>query len=172
MSVYHPDGTLIANMSDIATTPCTQDFPQPTVQFSAANPSWAIRDAPRFVPNPSGVVPANVSCPPYARGTANTSGFDVTNNALDVYVFLPGAAADDAPGTTPHGDSSVAGGGYGYTGLRSEFLQLTGPIPPLPDEAFGTWFSWYHAYNQSGAEADIERCSTRAVHQTPSGGFS
>ena len=23
----------------------------------------------------------------------------------------------------------------------------------LPDAAFGTWFSWYHAYNQSGAEA-------------------
>ena len=42
-------------------------------------------------------------------------------------MFLPAAAAE---------------GRYGYSGLRSEFLQLTGAIPPLPDAAFGTWFSW------------------------------
>ena len=127
LKVFHPNGTMLSNIPDMSKAPCTQSFPHPAVGFSGVNPSWAIRDAPRFVPNPSGVVPANVSDPPYPTGTGNTSGFDLTNNALDVYVFLP-ASVDEAR--------------YGYAGLRSEFLQLTGAIPPLPNEAFGTWFSW------------------------------
>lgn len=53
--------------------------------------------------------------------------------------------------------AAASSGSYGYSGLRSEFLALTGPVPHLPDEAYGTWFSWYHKYNQSAAEADIAR---------------
>ena len=96
-----------------------------------------------FVPSAAGVVPpevakaSGVTVPP---SLAATSGFDGGNDAPDVYIFLPGAAR-----------------GYGYTDLRSEYLNLTGPVPALPDEAFGTWFSWYHPYNQSAAMADIER---------------
>ena len=47
------------------------------------------------------------------------SGFDGSNDAADVYIFLPAAAT-----------------GYGYEQLRQEYLNLTGPVPPLPDEAF------------------------------------
>jgi hypothetical protein len=66
---------------------------------------------PRFVPPPLGYVPcpvANQTCPPDLH---NTTGFDLRNDAADVYIFLPGAAAQSD---------------YGYRGLRSEFLALTG----------------------------------------------
>ena len=126
VSVLHPNGTVLTTIDDIGKVPCALDFPKPAVGFSDANPTWTVRDAPRFVPNPSGVVPDNVSSPHFPAALANTSGFDLGTDALDIYIFLP----------------AVGGGSYGYTGLRSEFLQLTGAIPPLPDAAFGTWFSW------------------------------
>jgi hypothetical protein len=42
-------------------------------------------------------------------------------------------------------------------------LRLTGPIPALPEKAMGTWFSWYHAYNQSAVESDMERWTTERL---------
>ena len=117
-------------------------FPDPVAMHERQISAWAFRDGPRFVPSNEGAIPCDLekpagSCDP---SLLNTSGFDIYNNAADVYIFLPGAS-----------------NAYGYKELRSEYLQLTGPIPALPDEAFGTWFSWYHAYNQSGAESDILR---------------
>jgi alpha-glucosidase (family GH31 glycosyl hydrolase) len=77
----------------------------------------------------------------------NTSGFDASNDAPDIYIFLPAAAttaADTRQNTAINSpDSHVAKAAeYGYAGLRSEYLKLTGAVPALPDEAFGTWFSW------------------------------
>ena len=84
----------------------------------------------------------------------NTSGFDASNDAPDIYIFLPAAAAtaaDTRQNTAINSqDSHVAAAAaaaakaaeYGYAGLRSEYLKLTGAVPALPDEAFGTWFSW------------------------------
>ena len=45
----------------------------------------------------------------------------------------------------------------GLTKLRSEFLALSGPIPHLPQWAFGLWFTWYHPYNQSEKTAEVQR---------------
>ena len=45
----------------------------------------------------------------------------------------------------------------GLTKLRSEFLSLSGPIPHLPQWAFGLWFTWYHPYNQSEKTAEVQR---------------
>jgi hypothetical protein len=135
-------GTVLATIPNLLSVPPQLHFPEPA-GFAASTPYWAIRDSPRFIPSAAGVVPPDVA---KANGVTippnllNTSGFDGSNDAPDVYIFLPSAAA-----------------GYGYKQLRSEYLHLTGPVPPLPDEAFGTWFSWYHPYNQSAAEADIAR---------------
>ena len=82
----------------------------------------------------------------------NTSGFDASNDAPDVYIFLPAAAAAaadtwqttaiNAQDSHEAAAAAAKAAEYGYTGLRSEYLKLTGPVPALPDEAFGTWFSW------------------------------
>lgn len=159
-------------------------FPPPTafVDNKAAGltplPAFPIRDAPRFIPSEWGAVPpaaAGGSVPPEL---ASTSGFDTRNTATDVYIFLPGAAAAvaavaaSAAAESAAAAEPAAGAGndgapalpaassaqqYGYAGLRSEYLRLTGPIPSLPDQAFGTWFSWYHPYTQAEAETDIKR---------------
>lgn len=140
------NGTTLASILRLTSVSQQLQFPQPAATFEASTPFWAIRDSPRFVPSAAGVVPPDVA---KATGVTispallNTSGFDGSNDAPDIYIFLPAAAAVEDE--------------YGYAGLRSEYLTLTGPVPPLPDEAFGTWFSWYHPYNQSGAEADIAR---------------
>ncbi len=146
VTVLALNGTTLGSIPSLTSVSQHLQFPQPTAAFEASTPFWAIRDSPRFIPSAAGVVPPDiakatgVTIPPELL---NTSGFDGSNDAPDVYIFLPAAA--------PVRDD------YGYAGLRSEYLALTGPVPPLPDEAFGTWFSWYHPYNQSAAEADIAR---------------
>lgn len=87
--------------------------------------SWAVADSPRVVP------PAWGACPPPAGYLASddahrdVSGWDLTNDAPDVYVFV-------------HlGDLAA---------WRREFLRLTGPIPLPPLWAFGFWHSLYHPY--------------------------
>lgn len=143
VSVLALDGTVLASITQsqgLGSVSTALSFPLPSTVANTS--SWMIRDGPRFVPPPLGYVPcpvANHTCP---TDLYNTTGFDLRNDAADVYIFLLGAA-------TP--------AEYGYRGLRAEFLALTGPVPSLPDEAFGTWFSWYHKYNQTAAEADIAR---------------
>ncbi len=144
VEVVAPDSkstTLFASQ-EIGTVQSSLNFPTPVEMHEKSVLAWAIRDGPRFVPSPEGAIPCDqeavqAACDPSLR---NTSGFDTRNNAADVYIFLPGASEE-----------------YNYEDLRSEYLKLTGPIPALPNEAFGTWFSWYHAYNQSAAESDIRR---------------
>ena len=78
-------------------------------------------DTPRLIPPAWGATPA----PPGAEFPA-TSGWDPDNDALDVYVFLPG-------------------GDYGR--LRADLLRLTGPTELPPLYLFGNFHSRYHPYS-------------------------
>ena len=69
----------------------------------------------------------------------NTSGYDIRNDADDIYLFVV------------RGD---------YTALKTAYVALTGPVPLLPDWAFGTWFTEWHNYSQAVAEAEQRRWRT------------
>ena len=98
----------------------------PMPQPAEAFPLWALADRPRFAAPVDGALP----------GSAGS--FDLTNQAHDVYFFIAGAARP-----------------LPYTTLRSELIRLTGPVPVLPDYAFGTMFTWYHNYSAAEKLAEI-----------------
>lgn len=119
-----------------ASLPARPSWPDP------ANPgwSWAVADSPRVVP------PAWGACPPPDAYLATddphrgTSGWDLTNDAPDVYVFV-------------HlGDLAV---------WRRDFLRLTGPIPLPPLWAFGFWHSLYYPYTDREALQTIDEYRAR-----------
>ena len=106
-----------------------------------AQQAYALEDFPRFTVSPWGPTP------PSAEDKAKmdpallpTNGFDFRNNqAGDTYVFLLG---DDLAG---------------WHSARQEFNALSGPTPLLPSWAFGTWFTFWHSYDNAEATADILR---------------
>jgi alpha-glucosidase (family GH31 glycosyl hydrolase) len=103
------------------TTPPTDFFPGP----ASMPPAIAIADNPRIVPPKWGA-----SAPPdNSRIRKRTSGWDVGNQALDIYVFLPKS----------------------YEQFRKEFLSLTGPTEMPPLYNFGLWHSRYHPYTEQEA---------------------
>jgi hypothetical protein len=69
---------------------------------------------------------------------ATTNGYDFTNNQFgDSYIFLLGNSLSS------------------WFHSRSEFVNLVGPTPVLPDFAFGTWFTYWHSYTETEAKHDI-----------------
>ena len=90
----------------------------------ASHAGWPIPDSPLL-------------SPPFFQ--VNTSGYDIRNDADDVYLFVV------------RGD---------YTALKTAYVALTGPVPLLPDWAFGTWFTEWHNYSQAVAEAEQRRWRT------------
>ena len=85
--------------------------------------AWALSDAPRLVPAKWGATPTP------AGNTDPASGWDRTNDAPDLYVFV-------APD---------------YQTLRRDFLKLTGPTEKPPLYAFGFIDSRYHPYTDTEA---------------------
>ncbi len=96
-------------------------IPSPSDQIE----SWAFADEPRIVPPPWGTLP------PPEDFEGQNSGWDLGNQAKDVYVFIPG---DD-----------------GYPRLVKDFLKLTGPVPIPPLAALGLIDSRYYPYRQDEA---------------------
>jgi hypothetical protein len=96
--------------------------------------SWSFRDSPRFVPTAWGVVPPAAAHEHVPPELANTSGFDLANDAGDAYVFLPSS----------------------YEALRSEFLALTGPIPALPDHTLADGQASHRHLGAGYGLADLE----------------
>jgi hypothetical protein len=122
--------------SDDASAPF--NFPAPSSRLALEPGVFAVRDAPRFLVPRGGAIPqADV-----APALANTSGYDIRNDADDVYLFLTRA---------------------NYTGLKLAFTAVTGPVPLLPDWAFGAWFTEWHNYSQSVAEAEQRRWQTHKL---------
>lgn len=116
--------------------PARPPWPDPSRPCSA----WAVADSPRVVP------PAWGACPPPPDYLASddpqraVSGWDLDNDAPDVYVFVP------------LGDLAA---------WRREFLRLTGPIPLPPLWTFGFWHSLYYPYTDREALQTIDEYRTR-----------
>lgn len=109
--------------------PITHSFlPAPSENFK----TYAIEDAPRIVPPAWGAT----TPPPDNKNFPENSGWDTTNEAPDIYVFLKGS--------------------QGYQGLRKDFLDLTGHTPMPPLAAFGLWDSRYYEYKQQEALDTID----------------
>ena len=92
---------------------------------------WIMADTPRLIPPEWGAIP-----PPEKFKDNPTSGWDVSNNAQDVYIFLL------EPGM--------------YQDFRKNFLKLTGPTPMPPLYAFGLWDSRYYPYSEETALQTID----------------
>ena len=103
---------------------------------------YAFEDSPRFYAPPWGPTPI----PSGAKVEPNlvaTNGYDFTNNVKgDTYIF---SFRGQMPRISPHG-------------MRPrDFLTLTGPIPLLPDYAYGTWFTYWHQYSEDEAKGEVQR---------------
>lgn len=92
--------------------------------------SWSFADTPRLIPPAWGAAPALAN-----SERVETSGWDLGNDAPDVYVFVPG------------GD---------YRRLRADFLKLTGPTEMPPLFTFGAFDSRWYDYSEATALKQID----------------
>lgn len=92
--------------------------------------AWALADSPRVVPPAWGY-----SVAPVGSANAATNGWDFSNDAPDMYVFLP------------QGDGRR---------LRQDFLKLTGRTELVPLYALGAWDSRWYAYTEESALRQID----------------
>jgi hypothetical protein len=100
---------------------------------------YAIKDYPRFYTPPWGPtpIPAGVTVEP---ALAQTNGYDFRNDMTgDTYLFLIDGTLD------------------AWNAARTEFVQLAGPTPVLPDFAFGTWFTFWSTYTETRAKSEVNR---------------
>lgn len=146
------NGTNVWNGDVPDNVPYQLELPSPADVYNDPKyRAWAVRDGPLFIPPTWGATPppSDVDLGPLT----NTSGFDTRiHTGADAYVFLiPGAG------------SASSAAKAGYISFRSEFLSLTGPVPLLPDWAWGLWFTWFHPYNQTEKIAEIKRFQTDKI---------
>lgn len=110
-------------------------WPSPLEENTSA---YTLVDYPRFFVPPWGPSPMPAS----ETKLREFNGYDFGNNVDgDTYVFVLGTTLTD------------------YHASRADFVALTGGSPVLPDFAWGTWFTWWHQYKQSDAEAEVDRWS-------------
>lgn len=128
VEVYDEQGALLHRFDALRVEP--KPFPEPH-RLGAV---YLVPDTPRVVPPEWGATPQ----PPGRRiEHERTSGWDLTNDAPDIYVFL-----------NTDGD---------YDATRREFLRLTGPIPLPPLWVLGFWNSLYYPYTEKEALEVIDR---------------
>jgi hypothetical protein len=96
--------------------------------------AWAFADAPRIVPPRWGATPAPDHDP--------TSGWDLGNDATDVYVFLPERS---------------------YARLRQDLIQLTGPSEMPPLYMLGLIDSKFHPYTDVEALGRVDEYRKRKI---------
>ncbi len=89
--------------------------------------AWSFTDTPRVIPSPDGYS--------VAQNFFENNGWDLRNDAQDVFVFLPG------------GD---------YKTFTQDFTDLTGKTEMLPLQLLGYWDSRYYEYNQQTAWQQIQ----------------
>lgn len=93
--------------------------------------AYAIADSPRIVPAEWGIA----QMPEDNTAFTDLNGWDVTNNAPDLYVLLPEG---------------------NYRTLLKDFITLTGSSEMIPLKAFGLWYSKYSNISQDDALQDID----------------
>jgi alpha-glucosidase (family GH31 glycosyl hydrolase) len=98
---------------------------------------WSFADTPRIIPPKWGLTPAPANSRPPG------SGWDLSNNAADVYVFVPGG---------------------NYFTLRQDFLKLTGPAEMPPLFTFGAFDSRWYDYSEATA---LQQIDDYRAHQIP-----
>ena len=109
------------------------NWPSPTTATG-----YAFVDQPRFFVPEWGPAPMPKNA---SQDHASTNGYDYTNDvAGDTYLFL-------------FPDKALAS----WFHSRQELLTLTGPVPLLPDYAFGTWFTYWTQYTEDVAKSEVER---------------
>lgn len=121
ISITKPDGTPIWSYSTL---------PDERVWLPAISEktmAWAIADNPRMVPAEWGYNPE--------PAPSENNGWDLSNNAPDMYVFLP------------NGDGRQ---------LRKDFLDLTGHTDMVPLNALGYWDSRWYKYTEDTALKQID----------------
>ena len=153
LEVYLPDSTLAWSLSDEnhddGSAPLNYvSWPAP----SEGKTGYAFEDSPRFFvpswgPTP---IPSNASVDPKL---ADTNGYDFTNNVKgDTYVFIfPRNSGSDTKNNDSPSDLNS------WHASRRDFLTLTGPVPLLPDYAYGTWFTYWHQYSEDEAKGEVQR---------------
>ncbi|HEX3627362.1 MAG TPA: TIM-barrel domain-containing protein [Verrucomicrobiae bacterium] len=99
---------------------------------------WSFADTPRIIPPKWGLTPA----PAGNKEHPDTSGWDLGNDAPDVYVFVPGG---------------------NYFQLTADFLKLTGPSEMPPLYAFGAFDSRWHDYSETTALEQIDNYRLRHI---------
>ncbi|MDD7793467.1 TIM-barrel domain-containing protein [Clostridium sp. 'White wine YQ'] len=121
IDITKPDGTKIWTYTSLP----SEKVWLPTI--SEKTMAWAIADNPRMVPAEWGYNLAPTE-------TVN-NGWDLNNNAPDMYVFLP------------NGDGKQ---------LRKDFLDLTGHTDMVPLSALGYWDSRWYKYTEDSALKQID----------------
>lgn len=124
-TLYQYDGVL----NNSVWLPAPSDKPQ----------VWSFADTPRIIPPKWGLTPA----PADNQDHPETSGWDLDNDAPDVYVFIPGGS---------------------YFQLRTDFLKLTGPSEMPPLFVFGAFDSRWHDYSEATA---LQQIDDYRAHQIP-----
>jgi len=102
--------------------------------------AWWFADTPRIIPPAWGLTPPQL---PASNSQLPNGGWDLSNNAPDVYVFIP------------RGD---------YRQLRKDFLKLTGPTEMMPLYAFGAFDSRWYDYSEATA---LKQIDDYRQHQIP-----
>ncbi len=132
VQVKSPDGATLyqydSNLKNSVWLPAPSDNPQ----------TWSFADTPRIIPPKWGLTPA----PAGDEKHPQTSGWDLNNDAPDVYVFVPRG---------------------NYFQMRADFLKLTGPSEMPPLYAFGAFDSRWHDYNEATALQQIDDYRTRQI---------
>lgn len=98
--------------------------------------AFAIADTPRIVPAEWGFEPQ----PDNNTFSRETNGWDLGNDAEDMYIFLPR---------------------NNHKQLRKDFVNLTGKTDMLPLSTLGAWDSRYHPYTEETALAQIDGYHSR-----------
>ena len=93
---------------------------------------WYFTDTPRVIPSEDGYSTA--------RNTYANNGWDLGNQAQDLFVFLPGGS---------------------YTVFTRDFTDLTGKSELIPLNLLGYWDSRYYEYDQKTALRQIGDYSSR-----------
>jgi alpha-glucosidase (family GH31 glycosyl hydrolase) len=131
------DGATVAvagrTVFTVSGSPAPMYFPGP----GSRERVYVLEDSPRVV------APAWGATPPPSNYQGPDSGWDLGNNAPDVYVFL------NRPG--------------GYQNMRREFLRLTGPVPLPPLFIFGFTDSRYHPYTEQEALDSIDTYRRKGI---------